>query len=158
MTNPPVRTDSAANLRSLARLMDSAVAIPGTNVRFGLDSVIGLVPGLGDLAGAAMSGYIVLASARMGVPTPVLIRMVANIAIDGVIGSVPLLGDIFDVGWRANLRNTALLDRYLTAPSATKRGSLGVVAGIVVLLVLVAIGAVMLTIGIVRAIGALVGF
>ena len=158
MTTPPVRTDPATNLRSLARLLDQAVKVPGTNIRFGLDSVIGLVPGLGDLAGAAMSGYIVLASARLGAPAPVLVRMVANVAIDAVVGAIPLLGDLFDVGFRANTRNTALLDRHLAAPAATKRASLGVVAGIVVVLVLLAVAAVALTIGIVRGVGALVGF
>ncbi len=157
MTTPRVQTDPAVNLRALARLMDSAVAIPGTNIRLGLDSLIGLVPGLGDLAGAAMSGYIVLASARLGAPTPVLIRMVANIAVDGVVGSVPLVGDLFDVGWRANMRNTDLLERHLAAPTATKRGSVAVVAGIVALLVLVAVGAVALTILVLKGIGSLLG-
>jgi uncharacterized protein DUF4112 len=137
--------------------MDAAVTIPGTNIRFGLDALIGLVPGLGDMAGAAMSGYIVLAAARLGAPTPVLVRMVANVAIDGVVGSVPLLGDLFDVGWRANIRNTDLLDRHLAAPAATRRASAGVVAGIVLLLVLLAVGAVAVTIGVVKAIGALLG-
>src|SRR5687768_16003747 len=97
ISTPRVQTDPTGNLRALARLMDSAVAIPGTGIRVGLDSLIGLVPGIGDLAGAAMSGYIVLAAARLGAPAPVLIRMVANIAVDGVVGSVPLLGDLFDV-------------------------------------------------------------
>jgi hypothetical protein len=158
MTAPvTVRTDPAATLRSLARLMDSAIAIPGTNIRLGLDALIGLVPGVGDLAGAAMSGYIVLASARLGAPPPVLIRMVGNIAVDGVIGSVPLLGDLFDVGWRANVRNTELLDRHLVEPAATKRGSVAVVAGIALLLVLVAAGAIALTIAVLRGIGSLMG-
>lgn len=153
----PVRSDSTATLRSLARLMDSAIAIPGTDIRLGLDALIGLVPGVGDLAGAAMSGYIVLASARLGAPAPVLIRMVANIAVDGVIGSVPLLGDLFDVGWRANIRNTDLLDRHLAEPTATKRGSIAVVAGIAMLLVLIAVGAIALTIALLRGLGSLLG-
>jgi hypothetical protein len=158
MTTPPARTDSPANLRALARLLDAAVTIPGTDIRLGLDSVIGLVPGVGDLAGAAMSGYIVLASARMGAPAPVLVRMVANIAVDSVVGSVPLLGDLFDVGWRANLRNTELLERHLAEPAAARRASIGAIVGIVAVLVLLAIGAVALTIGIVKGVGALVGF
>ena len=157
MTTPPVRTDPAANLRSLARLLDAAVTIPGTNIRFGLDALIGLVPGLGDMAGAAMSGYIVLAAARLGAPAPVLVRMVTNVAIDGVVGSVPLLGDLFDVGWRANTRNTDLLDRHLAEPAATRRASAGVVAGVVLALVLLAVGAVALTIAVLKGIGALLG-
>ena len=153
----PVRTDQAANLRALARLMDSAIAIPGTNIRLGLDAVIGLIPGLGDMAGAAMSGYIVVAAARLGVPAPVLVRMVGNIAIDGVVGSVPLLGDLFDVGWRANIRNTDLIERHMNNPVATKRASMGVVAGIVLVLVLLTIGAVTLTIAVLKGIGSLFG-
>ena len=102
-----------------------------------------------------MSGYIVLAAARLGAPTPVLIRMVANIAVDGVVGSVPLLGDLFDVGWRANLRNTDLLERHLAAPTATRRASMGAVAGIILVLVLLAVGAVALTIAVLKAIGSL---
>ena len=158
MTTPPVRRDEAASLRSLARLLDTAVGIPGTNIRFGLDSLIGLVPGLGDLAGAAMSGYIVLASARLGAPTPVLVRMVANVAIDAAVGTVPLLGDLFDVGWKANTKNAALLDRHLGDPVATKRASLGAVAGIVGVLVLLGIGAVSVTILVLKGVAALVGF
>jgi hypothetical protein len=150
------RLDHASNVRALARLLDSAVGIPGTKLRFGLDALIGLIPGLGDLAGAAASGYIVLASAKLGAPTPVLIRMVANVAIDAVVGSVPLLGDLFDVGWRANTRNTALLDRHLSAPTETRRTSRLVVAGIVVALVLLGIGAIALGIVIARAIIGLV--
>ena len=158
MPPPPVHTDRAAGIRSLARLLDSAVGIPGTNVRFGLDALIGLIPGVGDLAGAALSGYIVLGAARLGVPKPVLLRMVGNVALDSIIGSVPLLGDLFDVGWRANTRNTALLDRYLEAPAATRKGSLGVIAGVAALLILLAVGAVALTVAVVRLVGAAIGF
>ena len=158
MPPPPVQSDQAAGIRGLARLLDSAVAIPGTNIRLGLDALIGLIPGVGDLAGAALSSYIVLAAARLGVPRLVLLNMVANIAIDSIIGSVPLLGDLFDVGWRANIRNTALLDRYLEAPTPTKRASLGFVLGIAALLVLLAVAAVALTVSVVRLVGAAIGF
>ena len=158
MTTPPVRRDEAAGLRSLARLLDTAVGIPGTNIRFGLDSLIGLVPGLGDVAGAAMSGYIVLAAARLGAPTPVLVRMVANVAIDAAVGTVPVLGDLFDVGWKANTKNTALLDRHLGDPVGTKRASLGAVAGVIALLVLLAVAAVGVTVLVVQGVGKLVGF
>ena len=158
MTTPPVRRDEAASLRSLARLLDTAVGIPGTNIRFGLDSLIGLVPGLGDFAGAAMSGYIVLASARLGAPTPVLVRMVANVAIDAAVGTVPLLGDLFDVGWKANTKNAALLDQHLADPVATRRASVGAVAGVVALLILLAVGAVGITILVLKGVGAVLGF
>ena len=155
---PATRTDPAAGVRSLARLLDAAITVPGTNFKVGLDAVIGLVPGVGDLAGAAMSGYIVLAAARLGVPKSVLMRMVFNVAVDGIVGSIPLLGDLFDAGWRANTRNTALLDRYLTSPAEARKGSIGVMLGVAALLILLAVGALLLTIALVRGIGALVGF
>lgn len=158
MPTPPVHSDRATGIRSLARLLDSAVGIPGTNIRFGLDSLIGLVPGVGDLAGAAASGYIILSAARLGVPTPVLVRMVVNVGVDTLVGAIPLLGDLFDVGWRANTRNSALLDSYLATPVATKRSSLGVVAGVVVVLVLLAAAGVALTVGAVKLIGTAIGF
>src|SRR5688572_2743378 len=147
---PPTaaRTDPAAGVRGLARLLDSAIAIPGTNFRVGLDALIGLVPGLGDFAGAAMSGYIVLAAARLGAPKPVLFRMILNVAIDGIVGSVPVLGDLFDAGWRSNTRNTALLDRHLASPAEARKGSVGVMVGVAALLVLLAIGAVVLAIAV----------
>jgi hypothetical protein len=152
----PERTpDRAAGVRALARLLDSAIGIPGTNLRFGLDALIGLVPGVGDMAGAALSGYIVLVAARLGTPKPVLLRMLLNVGIDTVIGSVPLLGDLFDAGWRSNTRNTALLERYLESPVEAKRGSVAVVAGVVALLVLLAAGAVALTVAVLRLVGSL---
>lgn len=117
--------------------MDSAIGIPGTRIRLGLDSIVGLVPGAGDLVSAAMSGYIVLASARMGVPAPVVTRMILNLGVDTLVGSIPLLGDLFDVGFKANIRNAALLDRHLADPLATRRTSraavFAAVAGVVVL-------------------------
>ena len=133
---PPVRSDEIARIRSLAKLLDSAVRIPGTSVTLGLDGLIGLIPGIGDLAGAAMSGYIVLAAARLGIPPAVLARMFLNLGVDTLVGSVPLLGDLFDVGFRANIRNVALMDRHLAEPVATRRSSR--------LAVLVAIGGVVL--------------
>ena len=99
---------------------------------------------IGDLAGAALSGYIVLSSARLGVPASTLVRMLVNIGIDTVVGSVPVLGDLFDVGWRANLRNADLLDSHLGAPVPAARANRWVVAGVVTGLVVLAIGAVTL--------------
>lgn len=147
---PPVRVREADRLRALARLLDSAVRIPGTNIRFGLDALIGLIPGVGDASGAAMAGYIVLAAARMGVPKAVIGRMVLNIGVDTVVGAIPLLGDIFDVRFRANLRNSALLDRYLTEPAAAKRSSKWIVAAAISGIVLLALGGFALTVMVVR--------
>ena len=128
-------------MRTLARVLDSAVRIPGTQVRIGADSIFGLVPVVGDIAGAALSGYIVLASARLGAPASTLARMVINIAIDTIVGSVPILGDMFDVGWRANMKNVNLLESHLGGSDRTRRANRMVVAGIVVGLLLLAVGA-----------------
>src|SRR5687767_8986818 len=105
----PIR-DDANDVRQLARLLDSAVRIPGTNIRVGLDALLGLIPGIGDAIGAALSGYIVLAAAKLGLPKSVLARMVLNLGIDTAVGAVPILGDLFDVAFRANTRNIALID------------------------------------------------
>ena len=98
---------------------------------------------------------IILQAARDGAPTSVLGRMLANVAIDVVVGAIPLLGDLFDVAWRANTRNAALLERHLAAPAVTKRASGGVVALILLLLVLLVIGAIALAAWLFRALAAL---
>lgn len=137
----PATTDDAARVRALARLLDSAIRIPGTGITIGLDSIVGLIPGVGDLAGGLMSGYIVLTSARMGVPSSVVARMILNLGVDTLVGSVPILGDLFDVGFRANIRNAALLDRHLAEPVATRRSSrLAIVAAVGGMVVLIAVG------------------
>jgi hypothetical protein len=137
VTLPAVESDDARRVRLLARAMDSAIRVPGTGIRLGLDSIVGLVPGAGDLVSSLVSGYIVLASARMGVPAAVVTRMILNLGVDTLVGSVPLLGDLFDVGFKANIRNAALLDRHLADPLATRRTSraavLAAVAGVVIL-------------------------
>ena len=96
---------SVGRARALARLLDSAVTVPGTNIRVGADSLIGLIPGLGDVAGAVLSGYIVLVATRLGAPASVVARMLLNIGIDTLVGSVPVLGDLFDVAWKSNQMN-----------------------------------------------------
>jgi hypothetical protein len=105
------------NLEVLSRLLDTWFKIPGTNIRFGLDGIIGFIPGIGDLLAGAASSIIVLAAYIRGVPLITVARMVANLAIEVVVGMVPLLGNLFDIGWRANRRNYALLERSLAASS-----------------------------------------
>ena len=129
------------NMRTLARVLDSAVRIPGTQIRVGADSIFGLVPVVGDIAGAALSGYIVLASARLGAPASTLARMVINIGIDTIVGSVPILGDMFDVGWRANMKNVDLLESHLGGSDRVRRANRLLVTGVVVGLLLLAVGA-----------------
>ena len=147
--SPPA---SLERVRALARVLDSAVKIPGTNIRFGADSIVGLIPGLGDVAGALLSGYIVLAATRLGASTPVVTRMLLNIALDTIVGSVPVLGDVFDVAWKSNQKNVALLEKHLGHPAQTRRAS-----GWLIMLVVVAViaVAVLMGVGIVALIRAL---
>lgn len=132
------------SLRALSRLLDSAFVVPGTNYRFGLDALIGLVPGLGDVLSALFSGYLVLQASRLGAPRSVVTRMMANIALDTAVGWVPLLGDVFDVAWKSNNRNMALLEQHLQQPAAARRGSRMALLLIVVILLIFLTGAVVL--------------
>ena len=102
-----------ARLEALANLLDTAVVFPGTNIRFGLDAVIGLVPAIGDVITTAISLYIVNEARQLGAPRYLVARMLANVAVDGLVGAVPLIGDAFDVLWRANRKNVLLLREYL---------------------------------------------
>jgi len=89
------------------------LVIPGTKIRFGADGLIGLIPGIGDAITSAISAYIVCEARRLGVPRHLLLRMIANVAIDGMVGAIPVAGDFFDVMFRANQRNVRLLRRHL---------------------------------------------
>ena len=100
-------------LTRIARLMDSSIRIPIIGRRIGWDAVIGLIPGVGDAAGALISLYIVVAAMRLGAPGGVVARMIGNIGLETLVGVVPLLGDLFDMAFRANMRNVALLEQHL---------------------------------------------
>ena len=106
------RPNGLADLENLARNLDSRWRIPGTTIRFGLDAVAGLIPGAGDLAAAIISGHIILYGWRAGAPSHVLARMIGNVAIDTIVGSIPVLGSVFDVYYKANNRNVRLLRRH----------------------------------------------
>lgn len=101
-------------LERLAWWLDDRFRIPGTGRRVGIDGLLGLVPGIGDTATTALAGYIVYRAWRMGAPAHLLVRMAANVAIDFAAGSVPLVGDLFDLAFRANRRNVNLLDGWLS--------------------------------------------
>ena len=103
---------SLKHLETLAKLLDAQFRIPGTDFRFGLDGIIGLIPGAGDLSTFAVSGYMVLILARNGASGYVLARMVLNILIDAVIGAIPLIGDLFDIAFKANMRNMKLMQEH----------------------------------------------
>jgi hypothetical protein len=107
------RRERIERLDRLATLLDTAILIPGTNIRFGADAVVGLVPGIGDTITTALSAYIVYEAYQLGIPNHVLARMIANVAFDSVTGVVPVAGDVLDVFWRANRRNMRLLREYL---------------------------------------------
>lgn len=100
-------------LDELAHLLDSRWRIPGLGLRFGVDAVAGLVPGAGDLASGAVSAYVIYKAAKLGAPSHVVARMAGNVALDTLVGSVPLLGSVFDLFFKANNRNVALLRRHL---------------------------------------------
>jgi hypothetical protein len=151
MTSPPPG-DPLARARALARLLDSAARVPGTGIRFGADAVLGLVPGLGDVAGAALAGYLVLLAQRLGAPRAVVLRMLGNVAVDTLGGTVPLIGDLFDVAYKSNLRNLALLERAIERPTTTSRTSRLVVAATLLGLVLLVAGGLVVTVLVVRAI------
>lgn len=149
MARPP--SDPVKGARIAARVLDNAVRVPGTDIRFGLDPILGLVPGLGDVTGAAASAYTILLASRLGAPASVILRMVLNVGIDTLIGVVPMLGDLFDFGWKSNTRNVALLERYLESPRATRAASRSVVFGALATLFLVVAAGATLTVVVVRA-------
>lgn len=126
MSQPPNQHSQAKDstirrLRRLSYLLDRAIPIPGTPYRFGIDPILGLLPGGGDFIGMVLSGYIVFESARFGLPRETLVQMVTNIILDAVIGSIPVLGDFGDVVWKANAKNLALLEEHLNIPQPRRR-------------------------------------
>jgi len=128
----------------LARLLDNSISIPGTRFKFGFDAIIGLIPGVGDVLGAILSGYIVLEAARAEVPPLTLARMLVNVGVDTLLGSIPAAGDLFDAVWKSNLMNVALLEQHLGAPAAAAREKRGttrtIVLALIVLLLILAAG------------------
>jgi hypothetical protein len=151
--------DPLARARTLARLLDSAAKVPGTGIRFGADAILGLIPGLGDVAGAALAGYLVILAQRLGAPRAVVLRMLANVAVDTVGGTVPIIGDLFDVAYKSNTRNVALLEqavgRPTDAPAAARTSRLMVVGTLLGIVLLVA-GGLVVTVLAIRAIAAAV--
>lgn len=108
-------------LRTLTHVLDNAIPIPGTPYSIGLDPLLGLIPAGGDIAGAVLSAYIVISSAQLGLPRESLVRMVLNILLEVFVGTVPVLGDLFDVAWKANVKNMELLDIHMKSPTKGKK-------------------------------------
>lgn len=138
------RSAAVKRLDTLGYLLDDSIPIPGTGMRVGLDAVIGLIPGIGDITGVVLSSWIVLQAARLGVGVTVLARMLINLVVDGVVGAIPFLGDLFDAGWKANDRNLRLLHRAVESPDATRRSSGAVVLMVGLLLLALIAGTVWL--------------
>jgi hypothetical protein len=114
--------------RRLAWWLDASIPVPGTSWRVGLDPLVGLVPGVGDLLSGLASVYLVVVAAQLGAPPAILARIALNLAVDAAVGSIPLLGDAFDFAFRANLRNLALLEAWVERPREARRRSAAVVA------------------------------
>lgn len=117
MIEPDAKAPTLKRLRQMSRLLDNIVTIPGTQVGIGLDPIIGLIPIGGDFLGVMLSSYIILEAARLGASRATLGRMVLNIIVDGLVGSIPLLGDFFDFAWTANTHNIKLLEEHLKFPT-----------------------------------------
>jgi hypothetical protein len=135
----------------LAWLLDNSIPIPGTGRRIGVDAIIGFVPGLGDMLSGALGIIVVARGAQLGLPKIVIARMLANLGLDFAIGSIPVIGDAFDLWFKANARNLRLMRRYFDAPRDSTAGSwlfFGVAAAFVV-----AVGVL-----VVWAIGSVIGF
>jgi hypothetical protein len=152
---PSSEHEALERVRNLARLLDTSIPLPG-GFRVGWDAVLGLIPGLGDGAGALFSAYIVLQAVRLGASREVLVRMLGNVALEAAMGAVPLLGDVFDAAFKANVRNVRLLEGHLAAPGETRRASRAWVIGVVVVLFTVLSAAMVLTVLAVRALLSLV--
>jgi hypothetical protein len=138
-------------LRVITKVFDQAFAVPGTQWRFGLDALFGLVPGLGDIAGGIVATYAMSVARNLNAPAVIQLHMLSNIALDALIGMVPILGDLFDFAFKAQTRNLALLDAFVATPHRTARRSrrgllLMPVAIVVVFATLTALGIWMLVI------------
>ncbi len=139
----PAPPSQLTRFRRIATALDARWQLPGTTLRFGWESVIGLVPGLGDGLAGLIGSYGLYAGWRLGAPAAILARMLLNLAIETIVGTIPIAGDIFDVGFKGNIRNLRLLERWLEQPAAVHRRSRWLLISIVlsVLGVLLALGA-----------------
>lgn len=119
-------------LDNLAWLLDSSIKIPGTSWKIGLDGILGLIPGVGDLAAGGLSTYILYQAVKLKVPKAVLARMALNVLLESVIGVIPIVGDLFDFIFKANQRNVNLMRKYVLNPRDTTRQSTLTLIGLLV--------------------------
>ena len=124
----------------MARLLDSALQVPGTSFRFGLDPILGLVPGIGDIVSPLFTLGIIWQARDLGLPRVVVLRMIINAALDTLIGLVPIAGDLFDFAWKSNIKNLALLEQHVYEERAPSTGDWAFVAvSMVVVLIIAAV-------------------
>ena len=116
------QTDAATEVELLAWLLDNSIPIPGTGRRIGVDALVGLIPGAGDIVSGGLGLFVVLRGAQHGLPTIVVTRMLVNVALDFAIGAIPFIGDLFDMWYKSNQRNVALMRRYVATPTASTTG------------------------------------
>jgi len=112
-------------------VLDTALPVPGTKLRFGADALLGLIPGIGDATAMTIGAYILQLASKLGVPPVVMARMVLNLGIDALLGMIPILGDVFDVMFQANARNARLVERAVLDRERTRRSSGWVLAGVI---------------------------
>jgi hypothetical protein len=133
------RTDQLRRLKSFSRLLDSSIPLPG-GFRIGLDGIIGLIPGFGDVAGGVASSYIIIEAARFGASTTTLLHMVFNVLFESLVGLVPIIGDLFDFIWKANDKNIALLEKQLASPPPKSSPEHRLTTTVVVILLILVAG------------------
>lgn len=131
---------SLKRLRQISHVLDNAIPIPGLGTRVGLDPILGLLPGGGDVLTGLVSVYIVFEAAKMGLPAQTLGRMGFNIVLDVLSGAVPVIGDLFDVTWKANSQNVALIEKHVTSPEPSKAADKLFAIAVIVLLVALVLG------------------
>jgi uncharacterized protein DUF4112 len=149
-----VSNQDAARLgryRAVANLLDQLFRVPGTSMRFGLDPILGLIPGAGDLATAAIGAYGLIVGAQLGAPASIQLRMLLNLLVDAGVGAIPILGDLFDFAFKAHVRNLRLLEEWLGRPHATRRSSMLLLLGLLIVFVACVVGVLWLVFAILRA-------
>jgi hypothetical protein len=153
------KSDTAAlkRIRTVGKLLEGIIAVPGTDKKIGLDPIIGLLTGGGDSVGFVMSAYILVESLRFKLPKETLLRMLTNVAIDAVVGAVPFLGDVFDFFWKSNSKNIRLLEAHLDNPKEQTAADKGFVLLVLVALGLIFAMAIGLTMLVINAIGRVMG-
>lgn len=137
-------------IRMFATVMDEAVTVPGTKLKFGLDAILGLLPGIGDLGSAAISAYLLRAASRLGVPMVVQLRMLLNIFIDTMLGLVPIVGDYLDILFKSNVRNANLILHAVENRKTAARSSWFTLIGVFTLFILITVGGFVGTIFVVK--------